>query len=193
MPRPTTAAGQQAALLAKLQADPTKLIILPPPPPSGLKQLRAPQETIKNVQGSSAGAGSGEFHVYKESRRREYERIGLMLEEDRLEIQEREDLERNRNWKEAEELKLDKNRAKRERRKKGKRGIEKEPKTGAVEGEREIKKVKMAGGITFKSKNERDEEEELVVVAPVQEEKVEEVIEEERRAVEAGIRIVDSD
>ena len=39
---------------------------------------------MKNVQGSSAGAGSGEFHVYKESRRREYERIQLMEEEDRM-------------------------------------------------------------------------------------------------------------
>lgn len=35
---------------------------------------------MKNVQGSSAGAGSGEFHVYKQSRRREYERIRLMTE-----------------------------------------------------------------------------------------------------------------
>lgn len=53
---------------------------------------------MKNVQGSSAGvshdasgryhlaytlrfpsqAGSGEFHVYKQSRRREYERIKMM-------------------------------------------------------------------------------------------------------------------
>lgn len=35
---------------------------------------------MKNVQGSSAGAGSGEFHVYKASRRREYERTKLMEE-----------------------------------------------------------------------------------------------------------------
>lgn len=38
---------------------------------------------MKNVQGSSAGAGSGEFHVYKQSRRREYERIRLMTEKTR--------------------------------------------------------------------------------------------------------------
>ena len=36
---------------------------------------------MKNVQGSSAGAGSGEFHVYKASRRREYERLKIMEEE----------------------------------------------------------------------------------------------------------------
>lgn len=44
------------------------------------KTLRAPQEMMKNVQGSAAGAGSGEFHVYKASRRREYERLKIMTD-----------------------------------------------------------------------------------------------------------------
>lgn len=43
--------------------------------------LAAPPEIVANVQGSSAGAGSGEFHVYKASRRREYERVKMMDEE----------------------------------------------------------------------------------------------------------------
>ncbi|KXG46478.1 uncharacterized protein PGRI_053340 [Penicillium griseofulvum] len=43
--------------------------------------LSAPPEIVTNVQGSSAGAGSGEFHVYKASRRREYERLRLMQSE----------------------------------------------------------------------------------------------------------------
>lgn len=38
------------------------------------------KQMMKNVQGSSAGAGSGEFHVYKQNRRREYERLKLMDE-----------------------------------------------------------------------------------------------------------------
>lgn len=37
----------------------------------------------QNVQGSTAGAGSGEFHVYKQSRRREYERLKIMDEAER--------------------------------------------------------------------------------------------------------------
>jgi hypothetical protein len=38
---------------------------------------------MKNVQGSSAGAGSGEFHVYKQARRREYERLKIMSDKTR--------------------------------------------------------------------------------------------------------------
>ncbi|KAI0418724.1 hypothetical protein F5X98DRAFT_108753 [Xylaria grammica] len=49
--------------------------------PNAAPRLAAPPEIVTNVQGSSAGAGSGEFHVYKASRRREYERLRRMDEE----------------------------------------------------------------------------------------------------------------
>ena len=78
--RPLTASEQQASQLARLLANPTKAAYIPDAPQ--VKELRAPKEMMKNVQGSSAGAGSGEFHVYKQARRREYERIRLMEEED---------------------------------------------------------------------------------------------------------------
>jgi hypothetical protein len=65
--------------LERLMKDPSKPAFLPPPPKE--KSIRPPREMIKNVQGSSAGAGSGEFHVYKASRRREYERLKLMEEQ----------------------------------------------------------------------------------------------------------------
>ena len=42
---------------------------------------------VNHVQGSSAGVGSGEFHVYKMSRRNESERIEAMkYEADRVRI-----------------------------------------------------------------------------------------------------------
>ncbi|KAI1127340.1 hypothetical protein F5Y10DRAFT_196487 [Nemania abortiva] len=49
--------------------------------PNTQPRLAAPPEIVTNVQGSSAGAGSGEFHVYKASRRREYERLRRMDDE----------------------------------------------------------------------------------------------------------------
>ncbi|KAK0103611.1 hypothetical protein ONS95_005622 [Cadophora gregata] len=81
-----------------------------------------PPEIVQNVQGSSAGAGSGEFHVYKASRRREYERLRGMDEEVRKEEEgaqwEREKKERE----ERDREKTRKNREKRERLKRKKGG-----------------------------------------------------------------------
>ena len=74
-----TPAELQRLHLAKLLKDPSKPVNIPSAPKE--KSLRPPREMMKNVQGSSAGAGSGEFHVYKASRRREYERLKLMDEE----------------------------------------------------------------------------------------------------------------
>jgi Protein of unknown function (DUF1168) len=72
----STPLDRQRAQLERLLKDPTKLAYVPPPPKE--KTIRPAREMMKNVQGSSAGAGSGEFHVYKASRRREYERLKLM-------------------------------------------------------------------------------------------------------------------
>ncbi|GAA5935015.1 PRKRIP1 family protein [Sporobolomyces koalae] len=81
--RNATPAEIQAHQLNKLLANPEKDVYIPQRPKEGVtKTLRPPREMMKNVQGSSAGAGSGEFHVYKQSRRREYERLKLMDEEE---------------------------------------------------------------------------------------------------------------
>ena len=73
-----TAVERQRIQLDKLLKDPAKAAYIPPPPKD--KTIRPPREMMKNVQGSSAGAGSGEFHVYKAGRRREYERLKLLDE-----------------------------------------------------------------------------------------------------------------
>lgn len=72
-------------------------------------------EIVQNVQGSSAGAGSGEFHVYKASRRREYERLKSMDEEVKKE-EEAEQWEREK--REREEKDAEKTRKAREKREK---------------------------------------------------------------------------
>jgi hypothetical protein len=69
----------QRLQLAKLLKDPAKPVSIPAPPKEKVYKVRY-EGIVKNVQGSSAGAGSGEFHVYKQSRRREYERLKLMDE-----------------------------------------------------------------------------------------------------------------
>jgi hypothetical protein len=73
-----TALERQKSQLERLFKDPTKPAYIPASPME--KTIRPAREMMKNVQGSSAGAGSGEFHVYKASRRREYERLKLMDE-----------------------------------------------------------------------------------------------------------------
>lgn len=88
------------------------------------KQLGPPPEIMSNVQGSSAGAGSGEFHVYKASRRREYERLRAMDEEVTKERQEAEWEREKREREERDRERTRKNREKREKLKikKGKKG-----------------------------------------------------------------------
>lgn len=81
--RALTPGSAQAASLDALFAKPDQEIRVPPPVSSleGGRRRPPPPEIVSNVQGSSAGAGSGEFHVYKAARRREYERLREMDEE----------------------------------------------------------------------------------------------------------------
>lgn len=75
----------------------------------------APPEIVANVQGSSAGAGSGEFHVYKASRRREYERLRAMDEEVEKEKDEERYVRERREREERDREVTEKKRRKREK------------------------------------------------------------------------------
>ncbi|CCJ30310.1 unnamed protein product [Pneumocystis jirovecii] len=110
--RATSPSSIQARELERLMRRPDREIDLSAPlkPP-----LPPPPDIVNNVQGSSAGASSGEFHIYKVSRRREYERMKLLEEEIKHEINEREfNIARETMIKKDEE-KTAKNRAQRQK------------------------------------------------------------------------------
>lgn len=127
--RAITPATQQSAQVEALFANPDRIdngLALGPRE----RPLMAPPEVVANVQGSSAGAGSGEFHVYKASRRREYERLRTMDEEVKAEEAEKEFQQRKEERERQDEQKLSKNRAKREKAKQR----QAKKKTGGVDG-----------------------------------------------------------
>lgn len=121
--RALSPASAQASELEALFARPDQEIRVPPSGPQDpARCLPLPPEIVTNVQGSSAGAGSGEFHVYKAARRREYERLRLMDDEVRREADAREFAEKKS---EAERKDDDKTRRNREKRDKMKARKEK--------------------------------------------------------------------
>jgi hypothetical protein len=113
--RALTPVSAQASSVDALFAKPDQEIRIPHGPRPAARTLAAPPEIVTNVQGSSAGAGSGEFHVYKASRRREYERLRAMDDEVRRERAE-EDFDRTRAERDArDDDKTRRNREKREK------------------------------------------------------------------------------
>ncbi|EXJ82470.1 hypothetical protein A1O3_06283 [Capronia epimyces CBS 606.96] len=128
-----TPLSAQANEIESLFLDPSRPVSLPPPSSEKKSSLPAPPEIVANVQGSSAGAGSGEFHVYKASRRREYERLRTMDEEAKKE-------EENERWareeeerRKRDEEKTKKNREKRNRKKAKKGGAKDKDQDRATE------------------------------------------------------------
>jgi len=125
-----TAIASQANEIENLMWDPDRPVEIPALSSEAKTKVAAPPEIVANVQGSSAGAGSGEFHVYKASRRRENERLRTMDEEAKKEEDDarwEEELEEKR-LRDAD--KTAKNRAKRNKRKqRGKGGKEDTPGT----------------------------------------------------------------
>ncbi|KAI9648498.1 hypothetical protein NHQ30_003133 [Ciborinia camelliae] len=117
--------SETASQIDKLMSAPDRDIKIPSSTSLAVKRGGANvPEIVQNVQGSSAGAGSGEFHVYKASRRREYERLKGMDEEVRQEEEaeqwERE--KREREEKDAEKTRKAREKREKKRQKKGGKG-----------------------------------------------------------------------
>jgi hypothetical protein len=147
----TAQASQVEALFAKPDRD------IHIPGSALAKNSSLPPEIVSNVQGSSAGAGSGEFHVYKASRRREYERLRAMDEEVKKEEDEQDFAKRKEELEKKDKEKTEKNRLKREKAKKGEKSGEGSERDGTpvAEGEK-VKKKSAPNANALKTGAEED-------------------------------------
>jgi len=78
-------------------------------------------ERVQNAHGSTAGAGSSEFHIYRLARSREMTRLQDMDEEERRQLLDSKFNTTVEKWKQEEEQTLAKNRKKRQRQKDSKK------------------------------------------------------------------------
>ncbi|KAJ5890995.1 uncharacterized protein N7473_007223 [Penicillium subrubescens] len=121
--RAITPVSEHANQIETLFKDPSKELRLPGAPKERTSSsLAPPPEIVANVQGSSAGAGSGEFHVYKASRRREYERLKMMQSEVDKEKGDAEWEKQREEARRKDEEKTEKNRRRREKKRAARSG-----------------------------------------------------------------------
>lgn len=146
--RALTPVSAQAANVDALFARPADKPLELPVAPSA-KRLALPPEMVANVQGSSAGAGSGEFHVYKASRRREFERLRLMDEDIAKQKNDAEWEGKLEELRKGDEAKTNKNKAKREKAKarKGKSKAGDAAANGTTDVEKVVRPMKPAVGL----------------------------------------------
>jgi len=145
---PKAAYDVQRSKLEKLMKNPEKPVNIPCPRKE--KDPNKAPEFVYNVMGSSAGAGSGEFHVYRQIRRKEFLRTKVLdeqLSKDKKNEEYHAKLEENQ--KEADD-RTAKKRAKRLKKKQKQKQLKKK-KTGAG-GPQDEKKSE--------SESESEEEEE---------------------------------
>ncbi|XP_067667963.1 PRKR-interacting protein 1 homolog [Haliotis asinina] len=135
----------QRMRLDKLMKNPTKEVIIPDK--SKDWNPRGPQEFIRNVWGSSAGAGSGDFHVYRGVRRREYARQKFITEKAKKDKKDLDYQKRVEDNKRAADDRTAKKRAKRLKKKakqKTKKAKQEEKKAESDESEEESDEEKDA-------------------------------------------------
>lgn len=97
-----TAIDRQRAKIERLMTNPEKPVNIPEP--KKIKDPNKAPEFCYNVMGSSAGAGSGEFHVYRQIRRKELFRQNIIQgEKEKDELNEAYHIKLAENEKQAEE------------------------------------------------------------------------------------------
>ncbi|XP_023339704.1 PRKR-interacting protein 1 homolog [Eurytemora carolleeae] len=131
----------QRIKLEKLMANPEKPVHIPERPKE--KNVNKAPEFNHNIMGSSAGAGSGEFHLYRQMRRKEQNRMKILTARaDRDELNEAYHLKLEENEKlamERTEKKRKKRQKKKGKKKKGEKKKEEKESSDEDEDEEEEK------------------------------------------------------
>jgi len=144
-------ADYQRMKLERLMANPDKPVMIPSKPKE--RNQQAPPDFVRNIMGSSAGAGSGEFHVYRHLRRKEYARqknIQEQAKKEELEVEFRKKVEERQKSADEKAAKrkaksLEKKAAKQRNRAKGKGPPKKESSSSSSESD-SADKVESAEG-----------------------------------------------
>jgi len=147
-----TVQDEQKRKLDRLMSNPNKEVYIPQQRKEW--KPRDPAEFVRHVMGSSAGAGSGEFHVYRNIRKRELKRQEYMEKKTMKEELDEEFQAKMETNKEKAEDSTNKKRAKRQRRKQ-KKAMAKKAKKSEDQQEKE-----QADSGEEKSDQESEEEEE---------------------------------
>lgn len=120
--------------LDRLFADPEKPVYIPVKKEPKMKDPEAMNEYVRNVMGSSAGAGSGDFHIYRGIRRRENQREGYRRAMAKVDKEKNEFSEWHNKIREEEATKTNKKAEKRKRKKLAKQRTIEDIKQAKIEG-----------------------------------------------------------
>ncbi|CAD5234627.1 unnamed protein product [Bursaphelenchus xylophilus] len=101
--------------LNRLLANPDKPVVIPERKEAA--KPKPPPDFVRNVVGSSAAAGSAEFHIYRNNRRKEMNRLNYLEKEYQDRKKDEEFDEKLQERRRAEEERTEKNRKKRLKRK----------------------------------------------------------------------------
>jgi len=123
----------QRLKIEKLMANPDKPVRIPDRPVD--RDVNRAPEFNHNVMGSSAGAGSGEFHLYRQMRRKEQNRVKQLAYRkirDELDAEFKQKLEENQKASEEKTAKKRLKRQKKKAKKKAKSALVVKDKDGSV-------------------------------------------------------------